>query len=205
MVYTGSMPDESSRSDTFPSLLVLGLLIAVGCGVYFFLVAMPARTRQRRAWELATACSGLMDLVAAEAHYRLHDQDRNKISDYWTGDVAGLFKYGRIDRGLAEADVHPLVPLVPVPVPKNGFLFMALEADETPAPPESYRQETDPKSGKVHHPTKFGFLVFPADDAEGPYMYIVNESGKVFHAPRERPRPKNYPSPQELSSWSPGP
>jgi hypothetical protein len=79
------------------------------------------------------------------------------------GDVAGLLRTGLIDRTTAEADARPLRPLVPLPIPRDGYYFRVLDADGSEVPPVPYRQETDRKSGKVHNESKFGFVAYPAE------------------------------------------
>lgn len=65
------------------------------------------------------ASAALKTLATAEADYRSNDRDGNEINDYWTGDVAGLYRnqLRLIPRESAEADARPLNPLVPKPVP----------------------------------------------------------------------------------------
>jgi len=103
---------------------------------------------------------------------------------------------------LAEADARPFKALVGVPVPKDGYYFVALNVDESAAPAEEHRKETDQKSGKVHHLSKFAFLAYPADSSEGRYMFIVNENCTILRTPATRPGPENWPSDQVLNTWS---
>jgi hypothetical protein len=126
-------------------------------------------------------------LTGAEADFRANDRDRNEVQDFWTGDVAGLYslmangqEIQLIERALAEADLKPLNPLVPKPIPYHGYYFMALDRDESESPPEPYRQDTDKKSGKVHHARKFGFCAIPAEyKVTGRGFFIVNENNTV--------------------------
>jgi hypothetical protein len=94
--------------------------------------------------------------------------------------VAGLYRLGLIERGVAEADLKPLVPLVPKPIPFNGYYFVAMSRDDSETPPENLQQDTDKKSGKVHHLSKFGFAAIPAKfNVTGVGSYIVNENNSV--------------------------
>jgi hypothetical protein len=143
-------------------------------------------------------------LAYAEADFRTNDRDGNGINDFWTGDVAGLYKYGLIPREWAEADTAPLVPLVPEPIPYKGYYFKALMADDSMTPPALYRQDTDKKSGKVHNLERFGFVAYPAGGiAPAKYMWIVNENNSVPRRPLTSPPTSNWPSDDEQKSyWS---
>jgi|SRR5579862_3242086 len=160
-------------------LLFLGLTLILLTGGYF--VAVPVWRRQWIPNNEREASDALKVLVSAEASFRAGDLDRNGVADYWTGDVAGLSKFGLIPRPLAEADFEPLVPLAPKPIPYNGYYFKALRMDKGETPPVAYRQDTDKTSGKVHHLTKFGFVAWPAEQGvTGSRMYIVNENNTIF-------------------------
>jgi hypothetical protein len=150
------------------------------------------------------SASVLKRLCDAEADFRENDRDGNGVHDFWTGDIAGLYQFGLIDRATAEADAHPLVPLVPKPIPKDGYLFVALDMDDSERPPQAYRQVTDNKSGKVHHLTKFGFCAYPEKPGlTGNYIWIVNENHSVPRAPASLPLPRNWPSDEGLMNhWS---
>ena len=131
------------------------------------------------------------------------DLDNNGVHDFWTGDIAGMHQFGVIDRAVAEADARPLVPLVPKPIPWNGYYFIALEMDDSEMPPTSYAQITDGKSGKVHHRSKFGFCAFPAEPGvRGSYIFLINEMGATLSCPvTVQPVPKNWPKDADLIKY----
>lgn len=161
-------------------LLVLGGLAAIAAA--WFLVMRPRRSKGE---DWYSAYSTLKVLDSAEVRYYREDLDRNGIHDYWTGDVAGLYKYGLIDRFIAEADLRPINPLVPKPVPFHGYYFIAMDGDDSDGPSINYRQETDKTSGKVHHLSSFGFCAFTADAMEGGsashfQIGFINENGTTF-------------------------
>jgi hypothetical protein len=162
---------------------------------------LPKRRAAERLGNERSAQSSLRTLSTAEADFRLNDRDQNGVPDFWTGDVAGLC--GLAGRDIAQADAHPIHPLVVTPIPHHGYYFAALLFDDSETPPEAYRQDTDRKSGKVHHLSKFGFVAFPADPASGMKIYIINENNTVFHRVDEAPPPKNWPTDAELMRfWS---
>ena len=174
-------------------------IVAVILLVLLWRPAIPDRAlNEQKASEV------LSRLSAAEAYYRATDRDGNGIKDFWTGDVAGLYPEPEqiLDRGIAEADASPLHPLVPRPVPYYGYYFIALRQDESASPPEDFAQDTDQKSGKVHHLSKFAFCAFPAEmGVTGKYVYIVNQGSTQYRMPLNPP-PKNWPARQNLLSWS---
>lgn len=139
------------------------------------------------------------------SHYH-NDLDKNGIKDYWTADIAGLLHLGSIDRALAEAEVNPFVPGANKPAPMNGYYFVVLDFDDTENPADEYRQNTDGKSGKVHHLKKFAFCAYPADPGKsGRYVWIINQDDSSFRSADFASSPlKRWPSWDKLSSgkWS---
>ena len=153
-------------------------------------------SREQNAYEC------MRNLAGAEHDFRQNDRDGNGVHDFWTADVAGLYKFGLIPKELAEADASPLHPLVPKPVPYKGYLFKALLSDLSALPPAEYRQWTDQASGKVHHLEKFGFVAFPADSLGPGYrLYIVNENNTVFPRAYTPAPPSDWPTDDELKSF----
>jgi len=152
------------------------------------------------------AYQGRFTLIRAERAFAAKDADANGIQDYWTGDIAGLYRYGLIERGLAEADDRPLVPLVPKPVPWHGYYVRMLEKDENENPPEPYAQVTDPASGRVHHRTKVAVCLYPAEPGvSGRYVFIINENGPFRRSEWPGPKgvlPRNWPKDEDLRWWS---
>jgi hypothetical protein len=93
--------------------------------------------------------------------------------------------------------------VVPTPIPYHGYYFAALLFEDTYTPPEAYGQDTDHRTGKVHHLSKFGFVAFPADPASGRRIYIINENITIFHRVVAAPPPKNWPTDREIVQfWS---
>jgi hypothetical protein len=177
-------------------LVLIGILVAAALGLW-----LPVVLRERRWKMIREADHALFMISKAEWDFHSKDADGNGIHDFWTGDLAGLYKYGLIDRSIAEADAHPISPLVPKPVPRNGYFFMALDTDNSVSPPEPYRQETDTKSGKVHHLSKWGFIAYPAETHGELRMMSLNENGSVRVPPNDKPRPTYWPSDEEIKGW----
>lgn len=161
----------------------------------------------------------IKSLASAEADFRANDRDWNHINDFWTGDVAGLFyvrpnngeggpEVALIPRELAEADAAPLKPLCPKPVPYHGYFFVILEEDETlkGSPEQFYRQDTlgEPRMGKVHNTSKFGFCAYPAEyGVTGKFTFIINENNTVFRLDNGGKPMRVWPddSPRRNTDW----
>lgn len=194
-----------------PLTPLVGVFLGLGLvSVAFGLLALPAwlhaRGQSRRGSNERTVGGVLKALASAEAQFRGLDADGNGIQDYWTGDVAGLYRWGLIDRATAMADLRPIVPLCPRPVPRDGYFFVALELDRSLDPPEAYRQTTDPASGPVHNLRRFGFIAIPAEPGvTGTLVAVINEgnSMRAFRPAAERVGHRHWPDDEEFRrEWS---
>lgn len=175
---------------------------ALGAGA--FALWLPQQRAGQRTSNERNAATSLKTLSSAQADFRTNDRDANGVSDFWTGDVTELFRRGLIERGVAEADVNPLVPLVPRPIPFHGYYYRALAMDNSASPPESYQQDTDRKNGKVHHRERFGFVAYPAEPGvTGHYIYIINEFNSYWSCPVEGCSvPVCWPADSESMQWN---
>ena len=171
-----------------------GVVIAAGVSGAVY-IGMNSPKKLRASNELA-AMKALVSLTQAEADFRVNDLDGNGVKDFWTGDVAGLFRWKGIDsryrkglplieRALAEADAAPIDRLVPRPVPYHGYYFVAFRDAGKEVDPEirSYQQDTggSPPMGKVHHLSKFAFCAYPAEyGVTGRRTFVIDENNSPF-------------------------
>jgi hypothetical protein len=170
-------PQEPRYAPPFRRIFLVAAIL--GALVYFW--GIPEWMENRRRSNEREVYRWMGKLTGIESDFRTQDRDGNSVQDFWTGDLASLFRYGMISREMAEADAEPRVPLVPRPVPYKGYYFKALRMDNSEKPPVAYRQDTDKGSGKVHHLQKFGFVAWPAEwGVTGTSIYIVNENNTVF-------------------------
>ncbi len=161
--------------------LILGTLASAAFSLLTLWELMSTGRTSMRASNERNAGGRVKSLASAEADYRGNDRDGNGIQDFWTGDVAGLYRLGLIERGMALADLRPIVPLCPRPIPFDGYYYRALDADDSVVPAEGYRQTTDPASGNVHHLTKFGFVAIPAwPGISGKSVVMINENNSLW-------------------------
>lgn len=187
----------------FPSLVTI--LITGVLGIAYLVWWVPERARRHRVQneQHATAC--LKMLASAEAEFRANDGDGNGINDFWTADVAGLWVHGElVPRALAAADTRPVAPIVPSPVPKDGYFFIVMEGDGSEFPPEDYRTETDKHSGKVHHLSKFAFCAYPAEyNVSGSPTWIINEGNSIYMGDTGGKPVTRWPNDEDRrSNWS---
>lgn len=162
-------------------LLLLTILISIP--IYLSVMEGILASNER------SASLSLKALSSAEADFRMNDRDYNKQNDFWTGDVAGLYtlkvdgeRIALIACSIAEADAHPLDPLVRNPVPKEGYYFVAMEFDNSDiSRPAEYRQDTDGTTRKVHNSSRFGICAYPAEYGNtGRVTFILNEAGTIW-------------------------
>jgi hypothetical protein len=172
-------------------------------------VGVPAWRQRNRAENERAAATALKMLTSAEANFRASDLDGNKINDFWTGDVAGLYflspaglPLALIPQDIAEADGKPLRPVVREPKPYHGYFFVALDLDESLQSPGVYREDTDGVSGKVHNRSRFGFCAYPADPGySGRCAIIVNENNSLFwYSEWSGPPPTAWPGDEQLKA-----
>lgn len=186
-------------------------------------IAIPGLIQSNRASGERSFGSSLRILATAEADFRSNDRDGNKVMDYWTGDVAGLYCIAPgpgapnpanaiklIELSIAGADSDPLKgvtdpPYVPLSSfiesrPKGGYWAWALREDASVTPPERYRQEPKAQSpGSRYYNTKaFGFIAYPERREWGRMAFIINEGNTMFKRPIDggiRPGTRTPPGP----------
>lgn len=95
----------------------------------------------------------------------------NEQLDYWVGDVAELYRLGRIRKDVAEADSAPLRPLVEAPRPFHGYFVRAMESGPSE---EDWNEIIIDYRGKTRVNRTSAFCIYPAEKPRKPvYVYIV--------------------------------
>lgn len=156
------------------------------------------------------ASAHLKVFASAEADFRANDRDGNRVNDFWTADVSGLYRMPvgdpskLIEKSAAEADAEPAADVGPLlvdfPVPKGGYLFRVMRADRSQDPAEAYRQDTDQSGQKWRNISRFGFCAFPAEyGVSGRSTFILNEGNTVFKRDTGGEPVLEWPSDKELS------
>jgi hypothetical protein len=187
------------------------LLVIIGIGLVVSAIAIPGLMSSQRASNERTASTDLRTLTSANADFRANDRDWNHVNDFWTGDVSGLYFVKSPPSGdevklirpeVAGADFKPLFPLSR-PCAKSGYLFLALDRDDSvPGPKGEYKVDTDKSGRKVHHLEMFGYSAFPNSHWTGKYVFTINENNTVFREAGTEPR-THFPSDAQLQQrWS---
>jgi hypothetical protein len=166
------------------------VLVVLGLGLVIPAVVLPGVLSSQRAARERNASIMLKTFISAEADFQANDRDGNKVMDFWTGDVSGLYyvksaKTGKevrlLDLSTADADGAPLFPLPGGTVSKGEYFYRAMDRDDTlEGPGGVYRTDTDGSGRKVHHLSKFGCCAYPRDTGAGTYTFYVNENGAVW-------------------------
>jgi type II secretory pathway pseudopilin PulG len=152
-------------------LSLVELLVICAIILIVAAIAFPGFLSSQRASNERGASTQLKTLVSAEADFRANDRDKNKVNDFWTADVKGLYTMTPaaelekgdlpkhlplqlIDRSVAAADgddtFYPAggenLPLSQFAVPGTtvGYWYMALLKDLTlkDAPEGLYKTDT---------------------------------------------------------------
>jgi prepilin-type N-terminal cleavage/methylation domain-containing protein len=187
------------------------LIVIVVIGIIAALAIPGLISSQRSSYERNSSTS-LKTLCVAEADFKANDRDANKVADYWTGDVKGLYTLTSyttpgnaggttdpplrlIDLSIAAADADSAtlpaggenidVTQFGVVAHKGGYWYSALTTDSNSTGPEStYKQDTGGilTMGSVHNVNKYGFVTFPDSPSFGKYVFMVNENAAVFRS-----------------------
>ena len=209
------------RSSSAPIIIVIVLVAGGGLVALIAIIAaiaIPGLLASQRASNERNASASLKTIATAEADFRSNDRDGNKINDFWTGDVAGLYcmtaadvKGNRdemmklIEISVAGADSSPLpdgaaggeyasIDRVTMRGPKAGYQFAAIRVDGSGKP---YND------GSCRNPVEFGVCAFPQAKPAGKFAFIISEDNTIFKSPTDLSPVQKWPSDNELRmSWS---
>jgi type IV pilus assembly protein PilA len=195
------------RGFTLIELMIVIAIIAVIAAI-----AIPGLLSSQRASNERNASTSLKTLTSAEADFRANDRDGNKVNDFWTANVAGLYtmtnaaltgnsnsttdpsiKLIELSIASADADSAPipaggenaLLSLFALPASKAGYWYQALTSDSGATGPEAtYQQDTAGAvpMGSVHNYWKFGFTAWPESRSAGKFVYIIDENNTIFRS-----------------------
>jgi len=188
------------------------LLVFIGVVALIAILLIPGLHSASKASNERQAAAMLKAITSAEADFRENDRDHNKVRDFWTGDGSGLYYVKPMDGGpevrliqadVADSDAKPLFPLPKGTVAKSGYVFHAMERDDTfPGPAGEYKVDTDKSGRKVHNAEIFGFCAYPVSDWYGRYIFTVNENNTIF---KDWMKKRHQPRTSFPNSTRPGP
>ncbi len=159
-------------------------------------IAIPGLMSSQRAANERSASASLKVFCTAEIDFKSNDRDGNGISDFWTGDVAGLYgvtpasspgdaPIKLINFEIAAADAQPMavpppnyrpVSSVCPPGPKAYYWYWAMESDVSSGAALPSRMVSDTTGFACHNISRFGFIAFPDALTAGSYAFITSES-----------------------------
>ena len=146
---------------------------------------------------------------AAQDNFRRNDGDSNGEEDYWTGDVAGLWRYTSIGSSsqiaaLANADPNalPAHGRPGVKEPYFGYWICTMTTDPDGQP---YAQDPDGDGVATTNPDRYGFCIYPATyGGKTVITYIFDEHEEVWQKHiGGQPQP-TWPDDPESDGWVPG-
>jgi prepilin-type N-terminal cleavage/methylation domain-containing protein len=191
---------------------VMEVLIVITVIAIIAALAIPGLIASQRSSHERNASTSLKTLCVAEADFRSNDRDGNKVMDFWTGDMKGLYTLTNtsvagagggttdpplrlIELSMATADSDDAVYAAGgenmsvtsfgVIASKAGYWYAALTLDQSITGPEqTYKTDTGgtPPMGTVHNLHKYAFLTFPESNTFGKYVFIVNENNTIYRS-----------------------
>jgi prepilin-type N-terminal cleavage/methylation domain-containing protein len=188
---------------------LIELMIVIAVIAVIAAIAIPGLLRSQRASNERNASASLKAVTTAETDFRANDRDGNRIADFWTFNIAGLYTLTSgailgttgddpiklIELSMAGAEAQTLTAAAGeysaintfcVQGVKAGHWFQSLRSDLSDAVPESYLTDTNgaPPPGVganlTHHAQKFGFMAWPDSLAVGAFALIINENHTVY-------------------------
>src|ERR1044071_8976237 len=93
---------------------LIELMIVIAIIAIIAAIAIPGLLSSQRASNERNASTSLKTLTSAEADFRSNDRDGNKVNDFWTGNVAGLYTMtnATITGNTANSTTDPALKLI---------------------------------------------------------------------------------------------
>jgi prepilin-type N-terminal cleavage/methylation domain-containing protein len=150
---------------------LIELMIVIAIIAIIAAIAIPGLLQSQRAANERSASTSLKTITSAQADFRANDRDGNRVNDFWTANVAGLYTLTScaVDGTGATASTDPSIKLIElslaaadadgtsypagnenVPITsytivsaKAGYWYQALQSDASSAAPDNdYTQNT---------------------------------------------------------------
>ncbi len=198
---------------------LIELMIVIAIIAIIAAIAIPGLLSSQRASNERNASASLKTLTSAEADFRSNDRDGNKVNDFWTLDVSGLYgvcpvgstemiklieisvagadsDHGNGTSGSATPTVatETAVGFYTTASPKAGYWYRAIESDDD-VTVANYKQNTGGTgwagTAASFNFSKFGFESYPDSRSAGRNYFLVNEGNTIF----KRGVAQNYAKP----------
>ena len=190
---------------------LIELMIVIAIIAIIAAIAIPGLLQSQRAANERNASASLKSIATAEIDFRSNDRDQNRVNDFWTGNVWGLYsiqtstddsswqpcgKY--IDMSLAAADNFAASDIKgsgtgwywqiddatkPTAGPKAGYWYYALDSDASSGSAVTYKVDTDGTGKLVHNASSFGFGCYPDTLGAGRSLFMINEGATLIRLP----------------------
>ncbi|GEM_PF-1229793 len=156
------------------------------------------------------AMGTIKTLATAQADFRSNDRDCNRVQDFWTGDVAGLYCIDNTSTGAEKPSMIKLIELsvaladhAPISgltiqgennysksvetlgkrAPKAGYWYLAMKEDlqvTANGGDGTYRQNTGVAKEAVYNTSRFGFCAFPAEYGKSGKKTFIINEGNTL-------------------------
>jgi RNA polymerase sigma factor (sigma-70 family) len=148
------------------------------------------------------ASANLKMLSTAEADFRANDRDENKIHDFWTGDVSGLYLFERGPEG------RMLLQMIPYEVARADAAPLVRATERGPLTPRRshagywYKMLPVASSRDNRSLREFAIAAYPAEYGDsGRRTFVINENNNVYWKDLKGGAPGAWPSEEELRTW----
>lgn len=181
---------------------LIELMIVVAIIAIIAMIAIPAILESRKAANEKAGMSAIRTIMSAEETFRQVNGDRNQVTNYWTGDVWGLYGIqdatgeakAWVDQAVGAADYnHDTVAtgsnntspadydIAAFPASEqshNGYFLAVFENDGNGA---SLQEDLDGDGNAFESSTSYAFQAFPEEyDSTGNNGFIVNQQGTIW-------------------------
>jgi prepilin-type N-terminal cleavage/methylation domain-containing protein len=188
---------------------LIELMIVIAIIAIIAAIAIPGLLQSQRAANERNASASLKTITSAQADFRANDRDKNKVNDFWTNDVKGLYTF-ESHNGTNQGGTANMIKLIEISVAgadsllaghasceditnittrsaKSGFWYESLLTDASDTADTTYQTNTSGTdeagaavTATLYHTSKFGFLAHPDSASAGKFAYIVNENNTIF-------------------------
>ena len=186
-----------------PGFTLIELMIVIAIIAVIAAIAIPGLISSQRSSNERNASASLKTLASAEIDFRGNDRDGNKVQDFWTLSVNGLFTLSPvgntepiklIELSVALADTSPLGggPLntansyglltnYGLRSAKAAYWYRAMITDENGL---AYARVTNGGgllgAAADFNVSKFAFWCFPDSRSAGRNVFIINEGNTIY-------------------------
>jgi prepilin-type N-terminal cleavage/methylation domain-containing protein len=193
-----------ARRDGFT---LIELLVVIAIIAIVAAIAIPGLLASQRASNERSASASLRTLTTAIHDFRAGDRDGNKVSDFWVGDIAGLYgicppdttdmiklvdlavaggDHNAVDQGVTAPAPTPTTgcytgqAYYAVRSPKAGYWFRSMRTDDNGLAYGIASTSATGLTGAYFNLSKFAYEAYPDSRAAGRNVFVVSETHTVM-------------------------